>query len=422
MRKVKGFLTVVAGLTLLLQAGTSVAFADEGRQRGSAKADAAVQAKSQVGASAQHRSDSSHRSEASQKADSSQRAEAKRAESETGGTPAIAQGARRQASERTVTTSNASSSPAGNNGTLKVHEGAAESQPERANDPKVCDFHLHGFNFDETSSGQWQINGQGRTDGRVWTSGSWGMSDAEGDWRTGVMTLADGHYKVSAWQTTPDDPPGGAKTKVFKIDCADDSTAAGQARKEIRAAISVATDVKGQLDVRISAAQQLLMSGTLSATQIAALSAAINAAITESADLAAAIGAAGAATEQAMADLSAATTAAIQANVNLSGVVNAIASTNANVSSATGTTNTGNAGVTTAGITTAVAGVETTPTMQTGVASAATTESAGQPQGVLGVETLPSTSTGSTVPLAALGTAFITIGAWLLRRPVRRTE
>lgn len=426
MRKVKGLLSIVAGLILLLQAGTALAYADEGRQRGSAKADVAVQAKSQMAASAEHRSDSSHRSDSRHSSDSSQKAEAMRAASENTApaTPAVAQGAQRQAAERTVTTANASSSPAGNNGTLKVHEGAAESQPERANDPKVCDFHLHGFNFDETSSGQWQINGQGQTDGRAWASGGWGMSDAEGDWRTGVMTLADGHYKVSAWQTMPDDPPGGAKTKVFKIDCADDSTASGQERQELRAAISLATNVKGQLDVRISAAQQLLMSGTLSAAQHAALSAAINAAITESADLATAIAAAAAATAQAMTNLNAATSAAIQANVNLSGVVSAVASTNANASSATGAANVGNGGVTTASVTTApaVAGVETTPTMQDILTASAATESAGQPQGVLGVETLPFTGTGSTVPLAALGTAFITIGAWLLRRPVRRTE
>src|SRR5688500_14222242 len=168
MRKVKGILSIVAGLILLLQAGTALAYADEGRQRGSAKADVAVQARSQVAASAEHRSDASHRSDSPHSSDSSQKAETKRAASEstTAGTPAVAQGARRQASERNVTTTNASSSPAGNNGTLKVHEGAAESQPERANDPKVCDFHLHGFNFDETSSGQWQINGQGRTEDR----------------------------------------------------------------------------------------------------------------------------------------------------------------------------------------------------------------------------------------------------------------
>ena len=419
MLKVRGLLSFVAGLILLLQAGTSLAYADEGRQRGSAKADAAVQATSQMAASAERRSDASHRS------DSSQKAEARPAASETkaASPSAVAQGAQRQGGERTVTTTKGSGSPAGNNGTLKVHEGAAESQPERANDPKVCDFHLHGFNFDETSSGQWQINGQGRTDGRVWTSGSWGMSDSEGDWRTGVMTLDDGHYKVSAWQTMPDDPPGGAKTKVFKIDCADVSTAAGQARKELRAAISLATDVKAQLDVRISAAQQLLVSGTLAAAQHAALTAAITAAITESAALATAIAAAAAATEQAMANLNLATAAAIKANVNLSGVANAIASTNEDVLTTADTTSAGNAGVTTASAATAaVSGVETTPTMQGNVTASAATESAGQPQGVLGVETLPSTSTGSTVPLAALGTAFITIGAWLLRRPVRRTE
>ena len=53
----------------------------------------------------------------------------------------------------------------------------------------------------------------------------------------------------------------------------------------------------------------------------------------------------------------------------------------------------------------AVAGVQTAPTGQ---------------QGVLGVQTLPSTSTGAEAPLAGLGGILIALGAYLLRKPLRR--
>jgi LPXTG-motif cell wall-anchored protein len=411
MRKVKALLSIVAGLILLLQAGTSVAYADDDRHRGSAKAHMNADAKAQVAAKAERKSDSTQRAEANRAAVS---------EHETSQRAAVGQGSQQQTAQRAVSAAN-TSSPAGNNGTLKIHEGAVESQPDRANDPKVCTFHLHGFNFDGTSSGEWRISGQGQTDGDVWASGTWGVSDAEGDWRTGVMTLADGHYKAASWQTMPNDPPGGAKTKVFKVDCAEESTAGGQARREQRTAISIASDLKAQLDVRIAAAQQLLTSGTLTAAQQAALNAAINAATVEANDLAVAIAAALAAAEQAMANLNAATLAAVQANANLNAVVNAIASTNANISGVAGSTNMA-VGVNAGSTASVVAGVETAPTMGNAT-SAASTESAGQAQGVqLGVETLPSTNTGSSVPLAALGTVLMSLGAWLLRKPVHRTE
>ena len=51
----------------------------------------------------------------------------------------------------------AESTRGGNNGTMKVHEDEPEPSPVRKNQPKVCDFHLHGFNFDGGSSGTWRI-------------------------------------------------------------------------------------------------------------------------------------------------------------------------------------------------------------------------------------------------------------------------
>src|SRR5688572_18586225 len=112
------------------------------------------------------------------------------------------------------------SDPPGNNGTVKIHEGDTEAEPIRRNEPHVCTFHLHGFNFDDESSGEWRIvewppTGDGNT---VVASGSWGPA-AEGEWRTPVMSLPDGHYKLY-WQQTDPEAPGGEKHKVFWVECA----------------------------------------------------------------------------------------------------------------------------------------------------------------------------------------------------------
>lgn len=104
----------------------------------------------------------------------------------------------------------------GNNGTVKIHEGDTETEPMRANEPHVCTFHVHGFNFDKSSSGTWSITGQA-PGGSGSASGAW-SANANGEWRTGVMTLAAGHYKLSVKQTSPA-TSGGEKQKVFWVDC-----------------------------------------------------------------------------------------------------------------------------------------------------------------------------------------------------------
>ena len=45
----------------------------------------------------------------------------------------------------------------GNNGTVKIHEGATEEEPIVANDPHVCTFHLHFFFADPFQAGTWEI-------------------------------------------------------------------------------------------------------------------------------------------------------------------------------------------------------------------------------------------------------------------------
>lgn len=121
----------------------------------------------------------------------------------------------------------AAEDPPGNNGTVKVHDGDSEAEPIKRNEPHVgCTFHIHGFNFDASSSGTWNIQSWPPTGDRsVIASGSWGPADGEGDWRTAVMSLPGGdheqgaHYKLNVDQTTPP-TPGGEKHKVFWVECA----------------------------------------------------------------------------------------------------------------------------------------------------------------------------------------------------------
>jgi len=136
MRKVKGLLSVIAGLVLLLQSGTTVAWADD----------------------------------------------------------------------------------KGNNGDVKIHD-ADTAQDDHRNEPHVCRFYIDGFNFDKNSSGTWRIERQAPTGSGVATSDNWGPADAQGNWRTAVMTLSDGHYKLFAKQTSPT-TAGGEKQKVFWVECA----------------------------------------------------------------------------------------------------------------------------------------------------------------------------------------------------------
>jgi len=110
--------------------------------------------------------------------------------------------------------------PPGFNGTIKVHAGDTEEEPIRANEPHPgCTFHIHGFNFDGDTDGTWRIVEWSPTGDKttVSASGTW-SADGDGDWRTDVMSLDSGHYKVSADQTSPA-APGGEKHKVFWVEC-----------------------------------------------------------------------------------------------------------------------------------------------------------------------------------------------------------
>jgi hypothetical protein len=106
----------------------------------------------------------------------------------------------------------------GNNGTIKIHESPGEREPAMANDPHVCLFHIHGFKFDNNSTGQawiesWPPTGNGT---QAW-SGTWSAGNT-GEWRTADIQLANGHYKAFAKQMN-EATPGGDKQKVFWVEC-----------------------------------------------------------------------------------------------------------------------------------------------------------------------------------------------------------
>ena len=111
----------------------------------------------------------------------------------------------------------------GNNGTIKIHESPGEREPAMANDPHVCLFHIHGFKFDNNSTGEAWIESWPPTGDRtqVW-HGSWSAGNT-GEWRTSDIQLADGHYKAFAKQMN-EATPGGDKQKVFWVECGQTST------------------------------------------------------------------------------------------------------------------------------------------------------------------------------------------------------
>ncbi|HEV2249691.1 MAG TPA: hypothetical protein VGT60_04210 [Candidatus Limnocylindria bacterium] len=109
----------------------------------------------------------------------------------------------------------ASADPGGNNGDVKIHDTGTAVDDHR-NEPHVCRFYIDGFNFDGGSSGSWRIEGWAPTGSGVKASGSWGPADSTGAWRSAPLTLADGHYKLFVKQTGA---PGGEKQKVFWVEC-----------------------------------------------------------------------------------------------------------------------------------------------------------------------------------------------------------
>ena len=110
--------------------------------------------------------------------------------------------------------------PLGNNGTVKIHDGADEPSAEVRNEPHVCTFHLHFFFADPDQAGTWEIQEWSPGDkGQVVMAGTY---DTAGDGEdrqpgTGAYELPDGHYKLF-WDG---DTGKHDKMKVFWVDCSD---------------------------------------------------------------------------------------------------------------------------------------------------------------------------------------------------------
>jgi len=114
----------------------------------------------------------------------------------------------------------------GNNGTVKIHEGAGETEPgEVRNEPHVCTFHLHFYFSDPEQAGTWEIQEWSPGDkGTVVLSGTY---DTQGDGEDrqpeeGVYTLPDGHYKLF-WDGDLDTQKHD-KMKVFWVECEETTT------------------------------------------------------------------------------------------------------------------------------------------------------------------------------------------------------
>jgi hypothetical protein len=88
---------------------------------------------------------------------------------------------------------------AGNAGTVKVHDGATDSEPIVANEPHVSTFHLHFLFAAPTQAGDWEIRAWAPGDkGAIVLSGSYDTAPDGSDRQPadGAYTLPSGHYKL----------------------------------------------------------------------------------------------------------------------------------------------------------------------------------------------------------------------------------
>jgi hypothetical protein len=111
------------------------------------------------------------------------------------------------------------STATGNNGTVKIHDGATETEPIVHNEPHVCTFHLHFFFADPFQAGAWEIQKWAPGDkGEVVLSGTYNTNPSGEDRQPeeGAYRLDPGHYKLF-WDG---DTGKHDKMKVFWVDCA----------------------------------------------------------------------------------------------------------------------------------------------------------------------------------------------------------
>ena len=114
----------------------------------------------------------------------------------------------------------------GNNGTVKIHDGATEPSPEVKNQPHVCTFHLHFFFADAGQAGDWWIESWPPTGDRGTVMAGTYLTNENGEDRQpeeGAYQLPDGHYKLF-WEGRNTQ---NIKHKVFWVKCAPTTGGAG---------------------------------------------------------------------------------------------------------------------------------------------------------------------------------------------------
>lgn len=108
----------------------------------------------------------------------------------------------------------AAQDPEGNNGSIKIHEGAGEPQDEHKSEPQVCTFHIHAFNFDSNQELRYTITSIDA--GGVVEAGSFqvGPNGSGREPAAGAMSVESaGSYRLDV---ATDD---GGKSKTFQVTC-----------------------------------------------------------------------------------------------------------------------------------------------------------------------------------------------------------
>jgi hypothetical protein len=116
----------------------------------------------------------------------------------------------------------------GNNGTVKIHEGAEEPQPQTRNQPHVCAFHVDAFGFDAEQALDLTFLSWPPTGDRSQVRDGVLNTDTTGAGRwpeTGSVVLADGHYRLVV--DTGNGRPTQDKHKMFWVDCSATPTSGG---------------------------------------------------------------------------------------------------------------------------------------------------------------------------------------------------
>jgi cell division septation protein DedD len=109
----------------------------------------------------------------------------------------------------------------GNNGTVKIHDGADEPAPDVRNEPHVCTFHIHAFFLDPGQVVTFEVQSWPPTGDRTTVLTGTITADDEGEGRDPADTaysLPDGHYKL--FVDTGEGTPIKDKHKVFWVECA----------------------------------------------------------------------------------------------------------------------------------------------------------------------------------------------------------